>query len=316
MGLAPADINGSRLLVVGGTGFIGRHLCARAITRGMNVTSISLNIPDKASRIAGVNYYSSDLEASEPFDCLPSNRFDYVVAGGGYVDHTSFSNGGISVLNTHFWGICKLVTFLNRASLKRLIHIGSSDEYGCGLSPLSETTREQPFSMYSHAKLAATQFLQMMAKSERLPSVTCRLFLVYGPGQNADRFIPQIVDGCLRDTVIKTTAGEQFRDFCYIDDVIDALFKCIEMPGIDGDVFNIASGIPISIRSVVDMICSIVSAGRPNYGALPYREGESMSLFADINHAKDRLDWQPKIGLEEGLRLTISRTILDAQSDS
>ena len=74
----------------------------------------------------------------------------------------------------------------------------------------------------------------------------------------------------------------------------------------DGKVFNIASGKPVSIREVVERTVGIIGSGRPDFGAFPYREGESMELYADISYANEVLSWNPKTPLSVGLEKTIS----------
>ena len=73
----------------------------------------------------------------------------------------------------------------------------------------------------------------------------------------------------------------------------------------DGKIFNIASGRPVSIKQVVEKMIKIVGLGNPNFGAVPYRKGESMALYADISAASEILNWTPKTDLNDGLRKTI-----------
>ena len=72
-----------------------------------------------------------------------------------------------------------------------------------------------------------------------------------------------------------------------------------------GEVINIASGKPISIEEVVNKIINIVHSGRPQFGQIPYRNGENMELYANISKANSMLDWQPKTSLDNGLKITI-----------
>ena len=172
-----------------------------------------------------------------------------------------------------------------------------------------EHVREAPFTPYSYAKTAGSHFLQMLHQAENYPAVICRLFLVYGPGQHNNRVIPQIIKGCERGELFETTLGEQKRDLCYIDDVVDGLFKCLTTKSIDGRIVNLASGSPVKIRTIIEKIVFIVGKGRPVFGSKPYRDGESMNSYADIEFAKNRIGWVPKINLDEGLKLTIKSMV-------
>ena len=224
---------------------------------------------------------------------------------GGYIDHTFFKEGGQKVIESHFSGLLNLIENLNRDHLQRFVQIGSSDEYGDQIAPQSEDVRESPISPYSSGKLFSTQLLQMLYRTEELPVVILRLFLVYGPGQNNKRFLPQIIEGCLLDSSFPASAGEQLRDFCYVDDISRGIIMSLKNDDVKGQVVNLASGKSISIREVVELVRNIVGHGNPEFGKIPYRVGENMALYADTTKAKKLLNWVPEINIEEGVRRTI-----------
>ena len=290
------------LLIAGGTGFIGKHLVRAALKRGYDVSVISLNVLDPSKSVKGAKYYAANLCNFDTLSSvMPSNKFDYVVNLSGYVDHSSYRDGGAKVIDTHFNGIVNLVGFVDWSALKNFIQVGSSDEYGNCDAPQCEDTREKPNSPYSFSKVSASHFLQMLGRNEKFPSVILRFFLVYGPGQATNRFIPQIIRGCLNDEVFDTSAGGQLRDFCHIDDIIKGVFCALEHRGLYGEIINLASGQPVQIRDVVDLIHRLVGAGRPNFGKVPYRQNENMALYADISKAKKLLSWVPSVSLEDGI---------------
>jgi nucleoside-diphosphate-sugar epimerase len=295
----------TRLLVVGGTGFIGRHVVAEAVRRGWDVTSLSLHAghPKTNARVKNVAADITDRNGVK--SAVGDARFEYVVNCGGYIDHASFSKGGRSVFDAHFGGVVSLVETLDRGSLRSFVNIGSSDEYGDGPAPQSETQRESPISPYSMGKAAATQFLQMLFRSEGFPAITVRLFLTYGPGQDERRFVPQIIRGCLDDKTFAASEGKQLRDFCFIDDTVAGIFAALEQQRTHGEVINIASGQPVSIRSVVETIRTLVGKGDPRYGEIAYRTGENMALYADVAKARKLLGWTPTTPFEAGLERTI-----------
>ena len=95
------------------------------------------------------------------------------------------------------------------------------------------------------------------------------------------------------------------RDFCYIDDVVEAMIKAAILPDCKGHVINIASGIPVMIKEVIQKLMELTEGGKPLWGAHSYRVGENMELYADINLAKKLLHWEPQVSLDVGLKKTI-----------
>ena len=294
-----------RLLVIGGTGFIGHHLLNAAQKKGWKLTSVSLKLPSDARCVKNVRYLHFDLCESLVVKKNLSEDFDYVVNLCGYIDHQLFRDGGRHLIDTHFFALQNLLEVLPRRNLKRFVQIGSSDEYGNALAPQHEELREQPISPYSLAKVASTHFLQMLHRTENFPAVTLRLFLTYGPGQNTKRFLPQIIRGCLGDLTFPTSTGKQLRDFCYVDDTVRAILQSLTVPEAEGEIFNVASGTPVSIRAVIQKVCKITGHGKPQYGELPYRTGENMAMYANMEKAEKILQWKATVNLEKGLLYTI-----------
>jgi len=294
-----------RILIIGGTGFIGHHLLKALILKDFSVASISLNKPTKKRFVDGVKYYTVDINVPKSCSDILNSNFHYVVNLGGYIEHILFKDGGRDLIESHFIALQNIIEVLPRDGLRRFIQIGSAEEYGNADSPQNENLREQPISPYSFAKVASTHFLQMLHRTEKFPSVTLRLFLTYGPGQNSSRFLPQIIRGCLNNESFPVSAGEQIRDFCYIDDTVDAIIQALFTDSINGHVINIASGNPISIKRMIKEVQKIIAKGSPSFGEFPYRVGESQSLYANVDKSKELLSWAPKVLIEEGLKKTI-----------
>jgi len=297
------EVSDQRLLVIGGTGFVGRAIVESALIQNFKVTTLSKNPTQQMPNVEHIVADISDRTAL--FDQLKNKYFDYVVNLGGYIDHSNYSEGGYHAYATHFLGVKNLVDCFLDSPIKTFVQVGSSDEYGNNTAPQRETQREAPFSMYSVAKVSATYFLQTMHQTEKFPAVILRPFLIYGPGQKTPRFLPQIIRNCLNNQIFPVSKGEQLRDFCYIDDFVSAVFLTLNNSNAYGQVINISSGQPIAVREVVDMVTSYIKGGQPEFGQIPYRKGENMSLYADISKAKQLLKWTPKIRLDQGLMDTI-----------
>ena len=295
-----------KLLIVGGTGFIGRNLATNAIKKGLTTIVLSLNEPHIERKIPGVVYLQADITSLIQLrEKLSNKTFDYVVNLSGYIDHSAFLDGGRSIIDTHFFGVQNLLQVLDWKSLKRFIQIGSSDEYGNHPAPQNEDMCETPISSYSLAKVASTKLLQMLHRTENLPAVVLRLFLVYGNGQDSKRFIPQIIKGCLLGKNFPASEGEQLRDFCHVDDITNGILESLYRSEVNGEIINLASGVSISIREIIELIQNLTGSGNPEFGKIAYRNGENMELFANIEKARKLMNWSPKIGLNEGIAKTI-----------
>lgn len=301
------QLSDSKILVVGGGGFIGSALSKKLNTLRAHVISLVCSGTKKRESLPNVTTIAADIrEHTSLKKALANYSFDYIFNLGGYIDHSPYLEGGRNVVDVHYTGMLNLLNQVFTPSLKKFVQIGSSDEYGNGPSPQGENLREAPISPYSAAKVGATHLIQALSRTERLPGVVVRLFLVYGPGQDDRRFLPQIIKGCLDGRTFPTSSGEQLRDFCYIEDVIEGLILAAVKPKAVGCVINVASGQPVTIRSVIEKVVKFIGSGQPNFGAHPYRVGENMELYADVSLAHDLLEWQATTSLEDGLEKTIS----------
>ena len=296
------------LLIVGGGGFIGSNLALNAYKSNYTVFIISLNVPKV--KIKSITYIQADITNFKQLkDRLSDYSFDYVVNLSGYIDHSSFMEGGNEMIDVHFEGVRNIIKLIDWSRIKRFVQIGSSDEYGNLPAPQNEEMREEPISSYSLGKVASTKMLQMLSRTENFPAVILRLFLVFGPGQSDNRFLPQIIQGCLTGDNFPTSKGEQLRDFCYVDDVSNGILKTLTNDSVNGEVINLASGRPLAIREVIEMVQKDINLGIPNFGEIPYRKGENMFLYADVSKSRKLLNWLPEVSIEDGISRTIQSFI-------
>ena len=294
-----------RLLVLGGTGFIGKHIINKAVSKRWAVTSASLSLPSKKRRIKKVKYCKVDLKDFAIVKEKLNKQFNYVINLAGYINHSSSKNDYNKIMKEHFISVKNITRILPRKNLKKFIQIGSSTEYGLAKAPQSEKTKLSPNTTYSLAKTKTTNYLKKIYKKENYPFAIARLFLTYGPDQKKDRFLPQIIDACLKNKKFPTTSGEQIRDFCYIDDTVSAIFLILTKKKTVGEAFNVASGIPIKIKTVINMVNKIIGQGTPEFNKRKLRYGENEALYADISKMKKMLNWVPKTPLLKGLKKTI-----------
>ena len=300
------QLKNSSILVVGGTGFLGTNLVKKLLKLGARVTSLSLKRKKNKLTHKNLKHIFCDYTKFNLFKKKINKPFKYVVNLGGYIDHSKFFAGGRQVIDNHFLSTINLLLSLKQRKLKRYLHIGTCDEYGANVSPIKENSREDPITSYAFAKLSSINLLVMLNKTENFPATILRLFLVYGPHQKVDRLLPQVINGCLKKKIFPVSKGNQLRDFCYVDDVINAIILSLIKKRALGEVFNVGSGKPISVKFIINKISKIIKQGKPQFNKIPFRKNENLKLYPSINKIGRILGWKPKTNLNQGLVKTIN----------
>lgn len=293
-----------KVLLTGSSGFLGINLTEFLIKKKYNVYCVfNTKIRKKFNN---AKYIKCNLENyNEIKRKLKNIKFNYVINLAGYGKHDDFKKGGNKIIFNHFLISMNLANYFLNKKISKFINIGSSDEYGMNKHPQKENMKEDPFSSYSFAKTSNTYFFQMLNKKYNFPSVTLRLFLVYGPHQETNRLIPYVIKSCIKNKAFDITEGSQFRDFCHVDDFSNAVIKCLKSKKVNGKIINVASGKKIQIKSIVKIINSKIKSGKPIFGKKRLRQGENYSLYANISEAKKLINWKPQININKGIDSTI-----------
>ena len=301
-----SQFKNSSILIVGGTGFIGANLTKKFLKLGAKVTCLSLKGKHNKLAHRNLKYLQCDYTKLDILKKKVKKPFKYVVNLGGYIDHSKFFGQGRKVIDNHFLSTMNLLLSLKRDNLKRYLHVGTCDEYGENKSPIKESYKEDPITSYALAKLASINLLIMLNKTENFPATAIRLFLVYGPYQKNDRLIPQVINGCLKKKNFPVSKGIQLRDFCYVDDVVNAIILTLTDKRALGEVFNVGSGKPVSVKFIINKISNIIKKGKPQFNKIPFRKNENLKLYPSIKKIKKVLGWTPKTNLIQGLTKTIN----------
>tara|TARA_B100001063_G_C16763866_1_gene557518 strand:+ start:1464 stop:2378 length:915 start_codon:yes stop_codon:yes gene_type:complete len=292
-----------KILITGGTGFIGYHLAKRCVRMGWEVTSFSKRKPFSIRKLKKVKYVTGDLTKKKDLNVLKKS-FDYVVNAAGVVDHSTNKN----VFKAHYLGCKNLANFFLKKKIQLFLQIGSCVEYGPQKSPQKEHFKSRIIdlkSMYSKGKFAASEYLMELHQKYKFPIIVFRLYLNYGPNQDFNRFLPVIIDGCIRNKKFPCSSGMQYRSFTYIDDLVRAMIIALKKPMLSGNIFNIGNDKPVKIKRIIQYIQKYVNKGTPLYGKIKFRKDEIKSLYPNISKAKLLLNWQPKISFSKGLTKTI-----------
>ena len=294
------------LLIIGGSGFIGYHLALQAKKKNWKVTSLSMHLPKKFRHIKGINYLIADIKNFKNLKQKLCGNFTHVVNLGGYVNHSFSKNIEKKMKETHFIGLVNLAKIFLKKNIVKFVQIGSCAEYGKAHAPQSENLECFPNSPYALSKLASTKFLLMLYKSQQFPTTVLRFFQVYGPKQDSNRALPQIIKNCLSNKKFPVSQGNQIRDFCYIDDAVKAIFLALKSRSSDGEIINIGYGKPSKVKDVIRKINRIIKGGKPQFGKIKYRKDENMKVYPDIQKAFIQLKWKPKVNLNQGIKIVIN----------
>jgi nucleoside-diphosphate-sugar epimerase len=297
---------GARVFVTGGTGFLGRHLTRHLMALGTQVTAALPADAGPQERTAlplevdcqecDVRNYGKLLHLIKTV--TPGVIFHLAAVG---VNDPFISEELALTVNLH--GTLNLLQATEqcaRGRVRRVIIAGTSYEYG-------RDGKLDPGNVYAASKVAAWAFCRMYYRAHGTPVVVVRPFNAYGPGQNQRALIPSAIRAALNDQDFPTTPGEQKRDFIYVDDVISGFLAAAMADDIEGTTLDLGTGRATPVRNVVERIFKLTkSAGRPRIGALPYRPGAVSELVADAERTANLTGWRAKVGLDEGLQLTVS----------
>ncbi len=293
-----------KILIIGGTGFIGYHFSKKCLSHEFEVTSLSRSKPNKIRKLKNVKYIYADISNKKNLNLKIKKEYDYVVNFGGDVDHH-----GKNTFKSHFKGCKNLAEIFQNKKIKKFIQMGSSVEYGKYKSPHIEKNliknNLKLNSIYASAKLRSTKFLLKLFKSKKFPVTIFRLYLTYGPMQDPNRIIPFTILKCLKNKKFPCSKGNQYRDFIYIDDVVNILFKSLYYKNTEGQIFNICSNRPVQIKRVINLIKSKCKGGKPQFGLILMRKDEVRNFYGDLSKTSRFFKWKPKINLANGLNRTI-----------
>ena len=290
-----------KILIIGGTGFIGCHLVSKCKKFNWDVTSVSTKKPTKERRLKKVRYKICDISFKRNLIHIAKYKYDYVVNLGGYVDHINKRK----TFRAHYLGVKNLFEVFKDKKIKSFIQIGSSAEYGTAKVPHKENVIGNPRGIYGKSKLLASKFLTNCYNQHNFPVTIIRFYQLFGPKQHTNRFIPILITACLSKRKFATSSGSQSRDFLYVDDAINAIIKCIKAENSKGKIFNIGSGVPIKLKKIIKIVKQKLKHCYPNYGQIKLRKGEPRVVYPNVNFARKTLKWKNTTTLKIGLNKTI-----------
>ena len=300
-----------KVVVTGAAGFIGSHLSERLLADGQEVVGI-----DCFTDYYGRAQKEQNLEVARSHRNFSFEELDLVDAdltaaleGADVVYHLagqpgvrpSWGHQFDSYARDNIIATQRLLEQLKGSHLKRLVFAGSSSVYGDAEAfPTRESALPRPVSPYGVTKLAAEHLAHLYTRNFGIPAVSVRYFTVYGPRQRPDmafaRFMRALADG---EPIEVYGDGEQTREFTYVSDAVEGTVKAATADVV-GMVFNLGGGSRVTLNKVLATLEEIsgIELQRENLPAAP---GDPRHTGASINLARERLGWEPRVALRDGL---------------
>ena len=321
-----------RWLVTGGCGFIGRNFIRLLLTRSNDtirvVDDLSVGTRAELEEISPVA--ALDPETLKPIETREGCRIELVTgdvrdaglarrvaAGADAVIHLAANTGvGPSVADpmsdciTNVLGTLNYLEACRHCGVGRFVFASSGAPIGECEPPIHEELPTHPVSPYGASKLAGEAYCSAYKRSFGIDTVALRFGNCYGPlsthkGSVVAKFIREALAG---EPWQIYGDGRQTRDFIYVDDIAEAIFRGATTPGIGGEIFQVATNAETTVVELAETLAMVLARnGVKSHGIrhAAARVGDVKRNFSDTRKAKARLGWQARVGLVEGLDRTV-----------
>ena len=299
-------------LVTGGAGFIGSHIVDRLVATGHRVRVLddlsSGNIENLSDVKSRIEFLKGDIRDRQLMTkaCQGTDSVIHAAAWRSVPKSMADPYGytDVNVLAT-----VNLLEQAAKAKAKRVVCVSSSSVYGdTDKVPLREDQPALPISPYAASKLADELFCGLFTRGFGLETVCVRYFNVFGPRQSLENdyavVIPKFI-ACLlrRESPPVYGDGTQSRDFTYVQNVVEGTIAASQVPGVSGEVFNIALGEEHTVLDLLNELNTIMGLSiKPSLQ--PPRPGDVKRTLADPSKAMRMLGWKGSVPFAEGLRRT------------
>jgi len=299
-------------LITGAAGFLGSALANRLAWEGHQVRGLDdLSTGDPNALHPEVLFTRGDVsDRPKLWTLLQEVDCVYHLAARVSVPESVLYPREYNAVNVG--GTVSLMEAMHDVGVRRVVLISSGAVYGDQQAqPLVETALPNPRSPYAVSKLAAEYYVLTIGELWGIETVSLRVFNAYGPGQHLPPSHPPVIPIMLRQSVRNGTIvihgnGAQTRDYVYVDDVVSAMVAASTAPGVDNLVINVGSGIETKVHDLANLVIQ-VTGSKAEIVYSPRTEPGVSRMCADLTLAKNKLSYQPRLSLAEGLRLTLER---------
>ena len=283
-----------KFFITGGTGFIGRHLIKELSYRGHYLICISRNInKTKSTENKRTKWHEGEINSQWEEELKSCDALIHLAAHGA----SHCSNDWEKCFNINVSKSLDLFLMAAKSGVNRIINIGSGFEYGQAGNRYNYIPNNAPLEpkfAYGASKAAFSSLSWGIGVSYEIEMCILRPFYVYGPGENKNRFWPQLIEAGKKGEDFKMTQGNQIRDFQYISDAIkEIIFWCIEgqlkkgMP----KIVNMGSGNVLTLKQFAEKEWKRIGAkGKLLFSELDYRKSEMMRFVPYLEHEREKIN--------------------------
>jgi len=306
------------VLVTGGAGFIGSHLCDRLIKEGYKVICLDNLLTGSKNNVEHLmgnpNFQFVEGDTTESLvEKQEINDIDYVFHLASPASPVDFKNYSEEILLANSMGTLNILKLVKKTGA-RLLVASTSEAYG---DPLEHPQKETYYgnvntfgvrSCYDESKRFGETATYVYLKKYDIDARVIRIFNTYGPRMKKDdgRVVSNFISAALKGEPFKIDGdGSQTRSFCYVDDLVDGIMKVMFTEETKGGIFNLGNPGEFTVKELAEMISKLTGTNSEMKFNGTFRENDPMRRQPDITKIRSLTGWEPKIGLEEGLKRTI-----------
>jgi len=303
-----------KILITGGTGFIGSHIVRAAVAAGHEVIALrrkTSSLARCADFLERVRWLDHDA---------PGWTMRAVAENPAVILHAAWA--GVTAAERTDWQLqatnlalfSDLLHIAGEVNLEQFIGLGSQAEYGPINGRVNEDYPCRPDTAYGATKLACLALLEGFARQRQMACVWLRLFSIYGPDEGEQWFISSLIRQLRLGQPPQLSGCEQRYDYLHVRDLAAGVLAVLRRPEKTG-VFNLSSDTSLPLKQVVQLVKQYTHCpAEPAFGALPYRSGQSMHLEGDSTRFNQTFSFQPRITLAEGLRQMVEMMALSRRT--